>query len=344
MGGLFNDKGDRMRKLTKKLLLSSFIIIFFSSGCQHQQGIENVLQSNAGINEILESEDKMAGMKYLYSDNKNGYYFDIYSDKSKTKDRNGIIEVIKSSDELYLMIENAGKEREIAIQIFVDYIQVPIIVEGKKYFTYIVKADKNYSYEIPFQLDKELDSTINHKLLAAMTVSSDIHASSLADDRTTNVYSIAYDEILMISDKNDMFSGDLCDYEKPLKIYNDSWQGFLINDDLTSLKRKLPKKEKICKPGETIELQYHIGGYADCEEVVMVLCLDMMQIKINEREFLKIRTENEGIANGIIKITVPETEGVYDLTGWVVKNPFTVNKIQFSPLDAIPRFTIIVQK
>lgn len=59
MGSLFNDKGDRMRKLTKKLLLSSFIIIFFSSGCQHQQGIENVLQSNAGINEILESEDKM---------------------------------------------------------------------------------------------------------------------------------------------------------------------------------------------------------------------------------------------------------------------------------------------
>ena len=50
-------------------------------------------------------ESKIDGMKHLYSFNTYGYYFDIYSNVSKEKERNGTIEV-KENDDLYFMIEN----------------------------------------------------------------------------------------------------------------------------------------------------------------------------------------------------------------------------------------------
>lgn len=35
------------------------------------------------------------------------------------------------------MIENAGEDRQIAVQIFIDYIQVPMIIEGETYQTFL---------------------------------------------------------------------------------------------------------------------------------------------------------------------------------------------------------------
>ena len=45
------------------------------------------------------------------------------------------------------MIENAGEDRQIAVQIFIDYIQVPMIIEGETYQTFFVDADKSFSKE-----------------------------------------------------------------------------------------------------------------------------------------------------------------------------------------------------
>ena len=48
------------------------------------------------------------------------------------------------------MIENAGEDRQIAVQIFIDYIQVPMIIEGETYQTFFVDTDV---YQILFHPD-----------------------------------------------------------------------------------------------------------------------------------------------------------------------------------------------
>ena len=55
------------------------------------------------------------------------------------------------------MIENAGEDRQIAVQIFIDYIQVPMIIEGETYQTFFVDTDKSFSKEFCFQIAETLE-------------------------------------------------------------------------------------------------------------------------------------------------------------------------------------------
>ncbi len=326
-----------------KLVILYIILVITLAGCQKNKedaddtdGTDNT----EDLNFIYDTSKKMEGMEHLYASNEYGYYFDIYSDISKNKKRDRSIEMKSSTDQLYFMIESAGKNREIAIQIFIDYEQIPIIVDGKEYLTYYVNADPNFSREYSFQFGKEIDETVNHKMLAAMTVSSNINAKDL-EGRASYSYSLAYDEMLVF-DKEQSVIADTSDYVKPEKEYQDLWQGLLINDDVEEFKRTIPEKELRCKPGEELELQYHIGGYKDCEEVLMVLAVDMKQIQINGQDYLKFKETEKNILNGTIKIKAPEKPGLYEFTGWVVKNPFSQEKPEVIPSDAAPRFTINV--
>lgn len=282
----------------------------------------------------------MEDMQYLYADNTYGYYFDIYSDITRDKDKDGVIKLENSLDNMYLMIENAGKERNIAIQILVDYIQVPILIDNTEYFTYYVSADSHHSEEICFRLKEELDENIDHKLMALMTISADTNAKDREGEHTSNDYSLAYDLILTFEGKeNNTLAESQYQYTDSIEIYEDMWHGLLINNDITDFKRSVPPKEIVVNVNEQIELQYQVGGYNDCEDVVFVLLLGMQQIKVNGQNYIYCKTENNKISKGTITIQVPSEPGLYDLTGWVVKNPFD-EKIECIPLDATYRFTI----
>lgn len=98
------------------------------------------------------------------------------------------------------MIENAGEDRQIAVQIFIDYIQVPMIIEGETYQTFFVDADKSFSKEFCFQIAETLDESVDHKIMAAMTVYSDKHVKDSELEYTTNGYSIALDAVLDIAE------------------------------------------------------------------------------------------------------------------------------------------------
>lgn len=111
------------------LWIASFLLIFIT-GCRREENTNGLVY--------------MEGMEHLLAWNEYGYYFDVYSETTKDKVRDGIINMGKSSDDLYIMVESAGQERKIAIQIFIDYVQVPIIVDGKEYFTYMIDADDSF--------------------------------------------------------------------------------------------------------------------------------------------------------------------------------------------------------
>lgn len=314
----------------RRKVIIPIIGLFLLMACARQ---ESYTVSIAG-------DDKMEGMKHLYESNTYGYYFGVDSDLTKGKTKSNIIEMNHADDSLYLMIESAGMERQIAVQVFMDYEQIPIIVDGSPYFTYYINAGERYSEEIPFQLGIEVNEQYSHKMVTCMTVSSDLHECD-TEGTPTNVYSLAYDWILKFDKEQELFLKEK-EYQSPTKEYQDMWNGLLINNDITELKRTFPPKEIQCSPGEKIELQYQIGGLGNCEEVLMLLSLDMKQIMVDNKNYLVFRERDKNIMSGTVMITAPEQPGLYDLTGWIIEDPFKNEQKEDFPLAAAPRFTIHV--
>lgn len=312
----------------------SFFLLMLIGGCRSEE--------TADIVEI--SGEKMEGMEHIYADNKYGYYFDIYSEQSKDSERNGIIEMESGLDNLYIMIENAGMERKMAVQIFIDYVQVPILIDGQEYITYMVDADERFSKEFCFQFRDRINESVNHKITVVMTAYADINEMNAGDEITFGSHSLAFDMILKFSDKNELFTDELYDYEEARELYEDMYSGLIINTDLEEFKRKSPPRSLEVKPGEKIKLSYHAGGYDDCQEVLILLSLGMEQTQVNSQNFIKCKVSDGEIFNGILEITAPIEEGKYDLTGWLIKDPFSESAPAYVPLSDIPRFTIDVQE
>lgn len=91
-----------------------------------------------------------------------------------------------------------------------------------------------------------------------------------------------------------------------------------------------------------IELQYHVGGYEDCQEALILLSLDMQQIQMDHQDYLRYKVEKGEIVSDTFTIKAPSEPGAYDLTGWVIKDPFSAEAPEFVPLDAAYRFTVNV--
>ena len=229
------------------------------------------------------------------------------------------------------MIENAGEDRQIAVQIFIDYIQVPMIIEGETYQTFFVDTDKSFSKEFCFQIAETLDESVDHKIMAAMTVYSDKYVKDSELEYTTNGYSIALDAVLDIAGNTDQFiMNKLYNYENPRESYKDMWYGVLINTELQDFKRRVPNKEIIAQKNERKDFVYHVGGYDDCTEALVILCMGMEQVDVNQQKYMLFKLEKGKIQDGLVTITMPDEQGCYDLTGWIIKNPFSEEKVSLS--------------
>lgn len=336
----------------KKRFISviSLLLMLLSAECHSKENViseENIHPAQDVQESVTNSEDShiMDGMQELLSWNTYGFLFGIYSDLSKGQVQDGIIELEHGSDNLYFLVESAGQQREIAVQIFIDYVQVPIIIDGEEYLTFFIDADEKFSQEYCFVINKELDESVDHKLTAVMTVATDKNAANVEGEYPFNDYSIAYDEILDIQGNSDQIIPDsLYDYEEPHETYKDMWYGLIINDDTEEFRRKVPEKEITVEPDAEIELQYQVGGYEDCSEVLFLVSLDMQQIPINNQNFLKLQVTDGKISNGILKLRTPSEPGLYDLTGWIIKDPFSEKAPKYTPLDAAYRFTLNVRE
>ena len=241
------------------------------------------------------------------------------------------------------MIENAGEDWQIAVQIFIDYIQVPMIIEGETYQTFFVDADKSFSKEFCFQIAETLDESVDHKIMAAMTVYSDKHVKDSELEYTTNGYSIALDAVLDIAGNTDQFiMNKLYNYENPRESYKDMWYGVLINTELQDFKRRVPDKEIIAQKNERKDFVYHVGGYDDCTEALVILCMGMEQVDVNQQKYMFFKLEKGKIQDGLVTITMPDEQGSYDLTGWIIKNPFSEEKTEINSVSDTWRFTINV--
>ena len=284
----------------------------------------------------------MEGMETLYAWNTYGYAFGFYpmSDRGNTR---YTVSMKDSSEELCFQVESAGQQREMSVQILIDYVQVPIIVDDEVHMTYFFEADEHFSKEFTFRLKDRVDESRDHKITAILTIATDKYTTDIKEEYPTSDYSIAYDMRLTFENSSgELVKNENYDYENVREQYEDMFTGLLINDDLTDFKRTMPKKEITAAPNETITFSYHAGGYEECEEVIILLSLGMQQIPVNGQDFLICKTEDGMISNGTFTITAPSEPGLYELTGWIIDDPYTV-KEQLIPMSAMPRFTLRVE-
>ena len=120
------------------------------------------------------------------------------------------------------------------------------------------------------------------------------------------------------------------------------WYGVLINTELQDFKRRVPNKEIIAQKNERKDFVYRVGGYDDCTEALVILCMGMEQVDVNQQKYMLFKLEKGKIQDGLVTITMPDEQGCYDLTGWIIKNPFSEEKTEINSVSDTWRFTINV--
>lgn len=287
-----------------------------------------------------ENQSNKVKLENIISENSHGYYFDIYTADSRSEERNGKIKLDSFEDTMYFKVENAGQKRQLSVQIYIDYEQVPIKINDIEYDTYLIDAAGDYSKEFSFQLVKPIDIEYNHSMLAILTAGSDVYTSQV--DYRSESYSIALNHILIFNQENPFIEAEY-KYEKASVVMDDQYTGLFLNTDIVNNTRQMPEKELIVGRSEEFTLQYQVGGYEDCDEMAIIITVGLRQTEINNQKYLLCKSENGGLLYGNATIQAPEQEGLYEIMAWVVKNPFAIDKAEYRPLDSAYRFTLKVE-
>ena len=300
--------------MSTKIRISQFCILMISlmqiiilTGC-----------NNTGI------QGKDDGIQHLVNENTYGYYFDLYTTKSKDQERNGIIELQEYNDDIFFRVENEGQQRQFSVQVFIDCRQVPIKIDGTEYDTFFIDAPENFGHNFTFQLTEPIDTNYNHSLIAILTAGTDVLTNEV-NYKLSNNYSIAIDHVLSFGQDNPMVQPEY-NIEKTETVTGYQATGLLLNTDIEDYKRTMPDRELKLSSGEEFSLQYQVGGYEDCKEVAVIITVGSEQVDINNQDYILCEVDNGELVRGIANLDAPKQAGQYEIMGWVVKEPFNADK------------------
>lgn len=278
--------------------------------------------------------------QHIVAGNENGYYLDVFSITSKDKERTGIVELSSFDEELFARIENVGQDRTLALQVYIDYQQVPIKVDGIEYDSYFIEADKNYAQTITFNISSDVETSQNHKMTVVLVAGADVITSQETFE-LTDQYTIALDYILSFSSQNTIMQSEYSYTElEPTTIQS---SGIMLNTDFSEEERnRLPERQISVTAGESFNLRLSLGGYKDVSEVAVIISIGLMQAKINESDYIVCQTQDGAYSRGTIQLSAPDIPGLYEVMGFVVKNPFSSEISEWIPCDTSYRFTLEV--
>lgn len=312
---------NTMKRIISYLLLSLFFFIMIT-GCSSSSSTQN-------------------NFEHIRPEYETAFYFDLFTAASKDSPRNGIIELQNYDDDICFQVENAGKERQLAVQIFIDCKLMPIIIDGIEYETFTIDSGEALSEVYSFKLAEPLDTNTNHSMLAILIADTDT-STSQADFEVTDQYSIALDHILMFGEDLPMAQADY-GYEEVGLVTEYQSTGLLLNTDIENNTRSVPERQITVHPGEEFSLQYQVGGYPDCEEVAVIITIGLKQAQINNQDYILCQVKDGELVHGVANLKAPLEAGEYEIMGWAVKDPFGTDKSEYIPLDAAYRFTLTVE-
>lgn len=296
-----------------------------------------------------EDFEVMEGMQSLFvlAEKENGYMMGLTGEEDRGE---GIVPqgiIIGEDNELDLLVESVvmGVDmRKMAVQILVDYQQVPFMVDGKIYDTYYIEAQENISVSKKIKLVTDIDRNVDHKITALLINDLQTHAS----DADTYVMATAAtgDQLLMCDEKkNNLLRPDV-EYEQVKQEYADDFFGIFLT--LEENERKaIPGSVIYAKPGETVKVYCRLAEFSESDETLVFLNIGEKQAKVNGKDFLLFKQEepyHELIT--ALEMTAPMEEGKYEVSAWAVNNPYGEigGPTAIQTLQGSPRFTLCVEK
>ncbi len=253
---------------------------------------------------------------------------------------------IGEDNELNLVVECVVKDtdtRKMAFQILVDYEQVPLIVDGERYDTYYIETQDNISVAKTIKLDMNIDQSVDHKITALLINDLQVHACD-SDLRIINS-TAAVDRFLICDTKKNKLISHQTEYEIPVGEYEEEFPSILLTQDETGNKRVIPQNMIQAKPGETIRLYYHLGGFVKSDETIVFVNVGEKQTKINGKDYLLFHADSPTrVLYGRLELTAPMEVGKYEITAWAVNNPYGEIEKGMQELYGAPRITLSVEK
>lgn len=290
-----------------------------------------------------EQQDTMAepgimdGMEHLLDFNTMGYCFGVYPETTL-----GEIKLDKWSDSMQFQIESAGDDRQFAVYFFLDYKQVPIVVNEETYEQYFVNVEGNYSNMFDFCFAAEPEPGKVHKFTAILTAYSDVLTAE-----HDNIYFSSTSSIIL---NYDLYIGNaeecpeiLSTETKPELLYDSQGAGIILNCYTDELASRIPQKEIRVKKGEKLTLQYHVGGY-EKNDFALIVTAGYQQMNLDGQSYLYFKDlPSRQMAAGYLEMETPDVPGSYEIIGYVIPEPFSENGVSTQHSDSSYRFTLIVE-
>ncbi len=327
----------------KRKVIGVLCIVFILLMCSNVVKTHKLTQCNE-VNSTEKNEDNtqiMENMDYLYNWNTNGCYLGLYGSEKEEED------FIRFNEDgsLYLVVESGGNiNRELGVQIFLDYEQIPIIIDDNIVDVYYITTDQNFSETKKIWFNAELEDNSIHKVTIVLANYTDKNIGSNEDMRRTLSGDMTMFDTILVNGNE---VGSMCktdyEYEIPIKIYEEQFEGLVFTQDITG-KRKVIDRNIYAKGGENLELQYHIASSSDVNDIIIIITIDMKQYDINSQKYIICTNESSKVFWGKVNFKVPEEKGSYEIRAFAVPNPFGKienNKIQI-PIGTF-RFTLNVE-
>jgi hypothetical protein len=328
------------RKIIALMLLT---LLLSACGQKDDVSSENLIEENC-TEEISQSEYRQPNIESIYEQNSESVGLELedpvmegmlFLSKSlveaggfgmRLNGQEGLgskFIILGQDNELKVVVESGGP-RKMAVQILIDYVQVPIIVDGESYYSYYIETDGNISLTKIIKLDTDIDMSVNHKITALLLNDLQLSAGEIDDETkrfTMNGGGVTLDRLLVCDTDKGKLAECEAQYETEMTEYDDEYGTVILTTD-DSGNRKLVKENINVSPGEKIKLYYHIGGFTESGESVMWVNVGEKQTKINGKDFLLFKGEPGKVLYGEIEFTAPTESGKYEIGVWKVNNPY----------------------
>ena len=331
-------------RLIFAFILALSLTLFLGACTDNSQTPSTPTPSNEIPN--INNGDELHDWAKEYSHLGTGLTLGVVNDHELTYD--GVVFLDKITDTLNVQFANlTDTSSEYVLKVFYDYEEVSFSVNGSDTFVsdHIFTVNTMTSLIIPIMLDDNLSFDNSHLLTIAILTAPNKHAVDL--DMMSNSYGVC--STYELANRNETRQINA----KPTAIgtamfLEITYQGLMLNTDFDAKDDNqvfFPPKEIKTGSGETVRLAYRAGNYDEnTGDVLFIVLVDWQQQGFNDNPFIYISNNPGYMGYGEIEITAPIEQGKYDITGFIVRNPYELRNADIFELnDTCYRFTLVVE-
>lgn len=293
----------------------------------------------ASCDTFLEKDD----FANVYQNYGNMLVLGLVNDTDLTE--NGVVYLNTISDNLNVQFANlTNTDSEYILKLFLDYKEIQFKLNGELVNSHTFQTRAGESYVFPINIDSVIELNNSHILTVAVLTAPQKHAK--ASNLMSNSYGVVLSyELAPESGNREIVLSETVD--EPLEYLKINYQGLMLNSDFERTENTIvqfPSKDYAVTPGDKIELAYRAGNYDSAEDLLIIVLLDWQQQSINDADYIYIRNIPGYISFGTLEFTVPLKPGEYEVTAFVVDQPFNLKDSEsFHTHDTAYRFTLTVQ-